>query len=160
MSGKITSRANVSRFSSSLFLFFFFFFFFRFSERVLVEYCLQALLSHSTIKSHALAMSRGLCLPVLDRVAREYRDNPRILSLVGKIVANLSLHPEVHDVLFATGWVGVLAAWKQDPNLLVTLPATKALCNMDQAYGKDVYEPGIYLLLPQERTVKWVHLQG
>ncbi len=42
------------------------------------------------------------------------------------------MHEETHDRLFAAGWVGVLARWKRDPNLLVTLPATKALCNMDQ----------------------------
>ena len=33
------------------------------------------------------------------------------------------------------GWVGVLAGWKQDPNILVNLPATKALCNLDQEFG-------------------------
>ena len=37
--------------------------------------------------------------------------------------------------LYRNGWVGVLAAWKQDPNLLVSLPATKALCNLDQEFG-------------------------
>ncbi len=42
------------------------------------------------------------------------------------------MHEETHDRLFAAGWVGVLARWKRDSNLLVTLPATKALCNMDQ----------------------------
>ena len=36
-------------------------------------------------------------------------------------------------------WVGVLARWKQSPNLLVSLPATKALCNMDQEFGQHRY---------------------
>jgi hypothetical protein len=49
--------------------------------------------------------------------------------------------------------VSILAAWKQDPNLLVTLPATKALCNLDQKYG-DVYKSGIYLMLPEHRSVR------
>ena len=47
-------------------------------------------------------------------------------------MSNLAMHEETHDRLFAAGWVGVLARWKRDANLLVTLPATKALCNMDQ----------------------------
>ena len=71
----------------------------------------------------------------------------------GKIVANISLHEETHEAVFRSGWVGILAAWKQDPNLLVTLPATKALCNLDQKYG-DVYMPGVYLLMPEHRSVR------
>ena len=71
----------------------------------------------------------------------------------GKIIANISLHEETHEAVFRSGWVGILAAWKQDPNLLVTLPATKALCNLDQKYG-DVYMPGVYLLMPEHRSVR------
>ena len=37
--------------------------------------------------------------------------------------------------VFRNGWVGILAGWKQDPNILVNLPATKALCNLDQEFG-------------------------
>jgi hypothetical protein len=40
--------------------------------------------------------------------------------------------PETHKSIFSSGWVGILAQWKQSPNLLITLPATKALCNLDQ----------------------------
>ena len=57
-------------------------------------------------------------------------------------------------MLHRAGWVGILAQWKQDPNLLVSLPATKALCNMDQEYGGHKFEPGIYLLLPNDRHVQ------
>ena len=73
--------------------------------------------------------------------------------LSGKILANISLHEETHEAVFRSGWVGILAAWKQDPNLLVTLPTTKALCNLDQKYG-DVYMPGVYLLMPEHRSVR------
>ena len=48
----------------------------------------------------------------------------------------------------------MLAQWKQNPNLLVSLPATKALCNMDQEYGGHKFGPGIYLLLPNDRHVQ------
>ena len=57
-------------------------------------------------------------------------------------------------MLQRAGWVGILAKWKQNPNLLVSLPATKALCNMDQEYGGHKFEPGIYLLLPNDRHVQ------
>jgi len=47
-----------------------------------------------------------------------------------------------------------LARWKQHPNLLISLPATKALCNLDQEFGGHKYEPGIYLMLPNDRHVQ------
>ena len=50
--------------------------------------------------------------------------------------------------------MGILAAWKQHANLLVSLPATKALSNMDQEFGQHTYKPGIYLLLPNDRHVQ------
>ena len=94
------------------------------------------------------------CLPLFSKLLQDYGDDPKIKSLIGKILANLSLHEDTHEAIFRAGWVGVLAAWKQDTTLLVTLPATKALCNLDQRYGDGLYRPGIYLLLPEHRTVK------
>ena len=55
---------------------------------------------------------------------------------------------------YCLSWVGLLAEWKQHPSLLVSLPATKALCNLDQEFGGHKYEPGIYLMLPNDRHVQ------
>lgn len=125
----------------------------RYSERHLIEYCLQALLSHSTIHSHCTVMLKHSTLLLFSKIIRDHPNDAKIKSLIGKILANLSLHEETHQAIFESGLIGVLAAWKQEPNLLVTLPATKALCNLDQEYG-DVYEPGVYLLLPEHRSVR------
>ncbi len=56
----------------------------RYSERELATHCLRALLSHSALRSHALRMAAGECLPALDRVARQYAEDPHIVSLVRK----------------------------------------------------------------------------
>ena len=53
--------------------------------------------------------------------------------------------------------VGKLAHWIRDPNLLISLPATKALGNLDQEYGQCTYAPGVYLVLPNDRVVKHVN---
>lgn len=124
----------------------------RYSERTTITYCLQALLSHSIIKSHCQTMIQAGLLPLLTKVVQEYPKDPRLQTLIGKILANVSLNADSHRAIFASGWVGILAKWKNDPNLLVTLPATKALCNLDQEFGH-IYEPGIYLLLPENRNV-------
>ena len=58
------------------------------------------------------------------------------------------------DKKYFLRWVGLLAEWKQHPSLLVSLPATKALCNLDQEFGGHKYEPGIYLMLPNDRHVQ------
>eukprot|EP00091_Calanus_sinicus_P010699 TRINITY_DN24681_c0_g1_i1.p2 TRINITY_DN24681_c0_g1~~TRINITY_DN24681_c0_g1_i1.p2 ORF type:complete len:124 (+),score=32.20 TRINITY_DN24681_c0_g1_i1:293-664(+) len=48
----------------------------------------------------------------------------------------------------------MLASWKRSPNLLVSLPAIKALANMDAEYGVHTFKPGIYMLGPQDRHVQ------
>jgi hypothetical protein len=47
-----------------------------------------------------------------------------------------------------------LAQWIRDPNLLVNLPATKALGNLDQKYGESTFSPGVYMVVPNDRIVK------
>jgi hypothetical protein len=119
------------------------------------------------------------CLPLFVKLVEEFPNNSKIKSVIGKILANMSLFPgnlpnvliqnypnnknfsdmslkllmkyfsllfcfqamlesavflfpETHKKIFSSGWVGILCEWKQSQNLLVTLPATKALCNLDQ----------------------------
>jgi len=88
------------------------------------------------------------------RITEEFPDNLRLKSIIGKIIANISLFPETHKALFASGWIGQLSDWTRDPNLLISLPATKALANLDQEYGQSKYAPGVYLVLPNDRVVK------
>jgi len=126
----------------------------RISQETLIEYCLQALLSHSTVEEQCKVLMESLALPLFSLVVDAHPDNARIKSLIGKILSNVSLHPQHHQAIFKSGWVGMLASWKQNPNLLVSLPATKALCNMDQEFGGNKFEPGIYLLLPNDRHVQ------
>jgi len=126
----------------------------RITQETLIEYCLQAILSHSTVEEQCSVLMESMALPLFTMVVEAHPDNARIKSLIGKILSNVSLHPSHHQAIFRSGWVGILASWKQNPNLLVSLPATKALCNMDQEYGGHRFEPGIYLLLPNDRHVQ------
>jgi len=126
----------------------------RISQETLLEHCLQAILSHSTVEEQCAVLLSAPTLPLFSRIIAAHPDNARIKSLIGKIISNFSLHQPMHQAIFKSGWVGILAAWKQHPNLLVSLPATKALSNMDQEFGQHVYKPGIYLLLPNDRHVQ------
>jgi len=126
----------------------------RISQELLIEQCLQAILSHSTVEEQCSLLINSMLLPLFSLVIEAYPDNARIKSIIGKILSNLSLYPQHHKKIFSAGWVGVLAEWKQSPNLLISLPATKALCNLDQEYGGHKFQPGIYLLLPNDRHVQ------
>ena len=122
-------------------------------ETLFLENCLQALLSHSTLEQHCEKMIDTTMLPLLIRIIKsEHGSNPQIKSLIGKIVANMAMFPSTHMSLFKAGFVGILAQWKDDPNLLVTLPATRALANLDCRFGPK-YAPGIYLML-NDATLK------
>jgi len=124
------------------------------SQETIIEHCLQALLSHSTVEDQCSVLVTSLALPLFTKVVHAHPNNPRIKSLVGKILANISLHPAHHESLFKSGWVTTLATWKSSPNLLVSLPAIKALANMDVEYGVHTFMPGIYMLGPQDRHVQ------
>ena len=127
----------------------------RFSITQVLEFSLVAILSHSTLQSHCqILVQETHLLPLLLRIAQEYPNHLRLRSLIGKVIANISLFPETHKTIFASGWVGVLAQWHRDANLLISLPASKALSNLDQKYGQCKFAPGIYLMSPKDRLVK------
>jgi len=128
------------------------------NDSAFLEYCLQALLSHSTLESHCeLMVHRTPMLPLLIRIIRDHPDNARIKSLIGKIVANMAMFTSTHTSLFRSGFVSILSQWRQDPNLLVTLPASRALANLDQDFAGSAasggngprYGPGVYPMLSQ-----------
>ncbi|XP_076316885.1 protein SERAC1-like isoform X1 [Tachypleus tridentatus] len=115
-------------------------------------FCLQALVSHSTVPSHRKAIIQKGGLQLLHRIRLRRSQNPEIQSLIGQILGNLSLEKEIHRHLLVSGWIGVLASWIKSPRIEVSLPASRALANMDKDKILDVlYEDQVYLLFPQLR---------
>ena len=57
----------------------------RYTERNLVEFCLQALLGHSTIDAHCLKMIEQEVLPVFAKILVDHPNNPAIKSLIGTV---------------------------------------------------------------------------
>ena len=93
----------------------------RFSITQVLEFSLVAILSHSTLQSHCqILVQQTHLLPLLLRIAQEYPNHLRLRSLIGKVIANISLFPETHQTIFASGWVRVSAEWNRDQNLLVS----------------------------------------
>ena len=55
------------------------------------------ILGHSTIKSHCeILIQSTMLLPLLLRISQEYPEYFRLKSIIGKIIANISLFAETH----------------------------------------------------------------
>jgi hypothetical protein len=67
-------------------------------EETLIENCLQAMLSHSTVEEQCTHILEAL--PLFNMILKAHPNNPRIKSLLGKILANLSLHKQHHLNLY------------------------------------------------------------
>ena len=69
-------------------------------QETLIEYCLQALLSHSTVEEQCSVLMESMTLPLFSLIIAAHPDNARIKSLIGKILSNISLHPRHHRAIF------------------------------------------------------------
>jgi len=123
------------------------------STETIVEHCLQALLSHSTVEVQCRTLTQTAALPLLSRLADTFPHNTRLSSLTGQILANICQHCDLVEAVWRGGWVSRLAAWRSSPELSVSLPAEKCLANMDAEYGGSRFSPGVYLLAPSARLV-------
>ena len=123
------------------------------NHETIVEQCLQAILSHSTIPEHCSVLTQSIALPLFSKVVQTFPSNVRIKSLIGQILANVCQSESNHQAVWATGWVGTLAAWRSAQQLEVSLPAEKSLANLDVEFGRHSFSPGIYLLGPSDRLV-------
>ncbi|XP_064465929.1 protein SERAC1-like [Ornithodoros turicata] len=116
-------------------------------------HCLQAMLSHTDIPEHRHLLVDHGALQLLHRVRREHPSDLELHSLVAQMVANMALDSSLHARLFQSGWVSVLAKWIRSSEVLISLPAARALANMDSdSMWSTKYEDGIYLLHPHFRT--------
>ena len=123
------------------------------NHETIVEQCLQAILSHSTIPEHCSVLTQSIALPLFSKVVQTFPSNVRIKSLIGQILANICQSEANHPAVWAAGWVGTLASWRSAQQLEVSLPAEKSLANMDVEFGQHTFSPGIYLLGPSDRLV-------
>ena len=124
------------------------------TTETIVENCLQALLSHSTVEEQCHVITQHtLALPLLYRLAETFPHNSKLSSLIGQILANICQHDQLLEAVWRAGWVRSLAAWRTSRLVEVSLPAEKCLANMDAEFGGSRYSPGVYLLAPSDRLV-------
>lgn len=118
-----------------------------------VKMCLQALLIHSTIASHREEIVRLNGIRLLSEIKSMWPTSVTICSMIAQIIGSLALETSSHKQLFQSGWIRVLAEWLRSTQLELSLPAARALLNMDNdgIYAKIRLEPGIYVAHPLTR---------
>lgn len=110
--------------------------------------------SHSEDNCRKL-LENGLLLALHD-IREKYSDDLRFISTIAQLVAIITQFVQLRDYFKGIGWIRVLADWLQDPRIDLSLPATKALHNLDRAPGSSdqgvVYNKSVYLLHPIHRS--------
>ncbi|CAG5927997.1 unnamed protein product [Menidia menidia] len=120
------------------------------SEKV-ESFCLQALVQHSKVRSHCDHIVKNGGLQLLQRVYQLRRDSLKIQTNIIRIVGNLALNEGLHQAIFQSGWLYVLAEMMQSPHVIQASHAARALANLDKETVKEKYQDGVYILHPQSR---------
>uniref|UniRef100_T1JG54 Protein SERAC1 n=1 Tax=Strigamia maritima TaxID=126957 RepID=T1JG54_STRMM len=111
---------------------------------------LDALLSHSTVASHRrLIVEKGGLQLLMDVV--KISPQVQVCSLVAQIIGNLALDDSLHSLIYEAGWVRLLAQWLKNENIEISVPAARALANLDRDALKDFFDDGVYVLHPLYR---------
>lgn len=101
-------------------------------------------------EQQALSMSESGMLVALLYYRHKYTEDVQISSLLAQILANLSTHQSTKEFIFVNGWIQSLVEFVRSDHLEVSLPAAKALANLDEDSNKTYghYENHLYLLSP------------
>lgn len=104
-------------------------------------------------EAQAYSMAQSGLLFVLLFFRNKYPDDKAVNSLLAQILANFSVYESTKENLFLNGWIKTLLQYSRSEYLELSLPAAKALTNLDIESVKEngIYDNHIYLLHPQFR---------
>lgn len=123
----------------------------RISEDTMKLFYLEALYSHSTVPSHRkLIVDNGALLLML-QMYLTCQSKLEVQSLIAQILGNLALDETLHYDIFHSGWVRLLAKMMRSNTVELSLPAGRALANMDRDTVNEKYDEGVSLLYPMYR---------
>jgi len=99
-------------------------------------------------------MSQSGMLVALLYFRHKYKNDIQINGLLSQIIANLTVNDSTRHHVFTNGWLQILVEYSRSEHLELSLPAFKALANLDsQAVTSDgIYGNHVYLLSPVYRS--------
>ncbi|XP_018578480.2 protein SERAC1, partial [Anoplophora glabripennis] len=123
------------------------------SENDVLPKCLESLLHHSTIQKHAKDIVDLNGLPLLMEIHNRYKDNINITIKLCQIISYMSHDRSFLQPMHKSGWIGILSEWLHHEDIRVSIPAARALANLD-VDNDAIFSQHLYLLHPVTRTVK------
>ncbi|KZC14051.1 PREDICTED: protein SERAC1-like [Dufourea novaeangliae] len=121
-------------------------------DQELLQSCVQALCHHSCLEQYSKDIVEAGGLQVLMMIKKIFNDNINICILLAKIISNISLHSEYLEQIFQAGWVGALVEWSHNFDIRLSVPASRALANLDDENECVKYPRRVYLLHPLYKT--------
>ncbi|RZC34964.1 conserved oligomeric Golgi complex subunit 7 [Asbolus verrucosus] len=118
-----------------------------------VPMCLESLLHHASVKNYAKDIAELNGLPLLMEIHNRFKDNINVTATICRIISYLSMHRDLLDELHKSGWIGILAQWVKHDDVRISIPAAKALANLDLDEDP-IYLQRLYPLHPSTRTLR------
>ncbi|XP_044259794.1 protein SERAC1 isoform X1 [Tribolium madens] len=119
----------------------------------LLPTCLESLLHHASLGKYAKDIAELNGLPLLMEIHNRFKDNITVTATICRIISYLSMHKDLLDEMYKSGWVGLLAQWVKHDDVRISIPASKALANLDSDEDP-VYLQRLYPLHPSTRIVQ------
>ncbi|KAG7189606.1 hypothetical protein KM043_017290 [Ampulex compressa] len=122
------------------------------NQELLVS-CVQALCHHSSLEKYSKDIVAAGGLLILMMIKQIFENNIDVCVLLAKIVSNISIHTEYLNDIFTSGWMGTLVEWSHNDDIRLSIPAGRALANLDIDENENIkYPRRIYLLYPLYKT--------
>lgn len=101
-------------------------------------------------EKQAISMVQSGMLLALLYFRQKYPNDVQINGVLAQILANLSVNKSTRDYVFVDGWIRTLVQYSRSDQLEQSLPAVKALSNLDDDRIKQdgIYGNHVYLLSP------------
>ncbi|XP_021931196.1 protein SERAC1 isoform X2 [Zootermopsis nevadensis] len=113
---------------------------------------IENLLHHSTIEDNAKDIVKFGGLPLIVNLCKHFKGDIDITIKLVNLLSNISAQDGMLQHFFVTGCIGLLAGWAQHPNIRLSIPATRALANLDMDDTAGIkFSSHLHLLYPSVR---------
>ncbi|CAG9858577.1 unnamed protein product [Phyllotreta striolata] len=121
------------------------------SERDILPKCLESILHHCSIENYSRDVVKFNGLPLLMEIYQRYIDNPSIAIILCQIISYISLNNDLLEYIHKSGWIGILSEWVNNKEIRISVPAARALANLD-VDNDCKYSRRLYPLHPLRRA--------
>ncbi|XP_030753046.1 protein SERAC1 isoform X2 [Sitophilus oryzae] len=121
------------------------------SEKEVLPMCLESLLHHCSIEKYSADIANMNGLPLLMEIYKRYPDDLSVTMKLCQILSYTSLNKQLLELFHISGWIGVLSEWCSHEDIHVSIPAARALANLDEDSSAQ-YSSNLYVLHPVNRT--------